>query len=59
MSPQAIEHRVHASTCATLRWWPVHEGRIGILHGFIKKTQKTPLDDLDLALERLKEMTNE
>ena len=34
----------------------VHEGRIGVVHGFIKKTQKTPPDDLDLARRRMKEM---
>ena len=34
----------------------VHEGRIGVVHGFIKKTQKTPSDDLDLARRRMKEM---
>jgi phage-related protein len=34
----------------------VHEGRIGVVHGFIKKTQKTPADDLDLARRRMKEM---
>jgi phage-related protein len=32
------------------------EGRIGVVHGFIKKTQKTPRDDLDLARRRMKEM---
>jgi len=26
-----------------------------LLHGFIKKTQKTPLNDLDLAAKRKKE----
>lgn len=35
----------------------VHEGRIGILHGFIKKTQKTPQDEIELARKRMKEMT--
>lgn len=30
--------------------------RIGVVHGFIKKTQKTPADDLDLARRRMKEM---
>ena len=30
--------------------------RIGVVHGFIKKTQKTPGDDLDLARRRMKEM---
>ena len=33
-----------------------HEGRIGVVHGFIKKTQKTPADDLALARRRMKEM---
>lgn len=27
-----------------------------LLHGFIKKSQKTPKTDLDLALKRLKEV---
>lgn len=30
-----------------------------LLHGLIKKTQKTPKQDLDLALNRLKEINNE
>jgi phage-related protein len=34
----------------------VHQERIGVVHGFIKKTQKTPPDDLDLARRRMKEM---
>ena len=34
----------------------VHDGRIGVVHGFIKKTQKTPAVDLDLARRRMKEM---
>ena len=34
----------------------VHEGRIGVVHGFIKKTQKTPAEDLALARRRIKEM---
>lgn len=35
----------------------VGEGRIGLVHGFIKKTQKTPGSDLELALKRKKEVT--
>ena len=35
----------------------VHEGRIGVVHGFIKKTQKTPPGDLELARKRMQEMT--
>lgn len=34
----------------------IHSGRMVLLHGFIKKTQKTPQSDLDLALKRKKEI---
>lgn len=30
----------------------IYEGQMVLLHGFIKKTQKTPKQDLDLALNR-------
>lgn len=32
------------------------DGRMVLLHGFIKKTQKTPQPDLDLARRRMKEI---
>jgi len=31
-------------------------GRMVLLHGFVKKTQKTPRKDLDLALTRMREV---
>lgn len=34
----------------------VESGRIGVVHGFIKKTQKTPNEDLKVARLRMKEM---
>ena len=34
----------------------VNDDRIGVVHGFIKKTRKTPADDLELARRRMKEM---
>jgi phage-related protein len=34
----------------------VDEGRTGVVHGFIKKTQKTPEGDLEIARKRMKEM---
>ena len=34
----------------------VADGRMALLHGFIKKTQKTPPTDLDLARRRMKEV---
>ena len=33
-----------------------HDGELVALHGFIKKAQKTPKDDLALALKRRKEI---
>lgn len=35
----------------------VHEGRLALVHGFIKKTRQTPPEELDLARKRLKEIT--
>jgi phage-related protein len=32
----------------------VHQGRMVLLHGFIKKSQKTPRHDIELALRRMK-----
>ena len=34
----------------------INGARMVLLHGFIKKTQKTPQSDLDLALKRKKEI---
>ena len=34
-----------------------HEGRMILLHAFIKKTQKTPAGDLELAIKRKREIT--
>jgi phage-related protein len=35
----------------------IHDGRMVILQAFIKKTQKTPDTDLNLAVKRKKEFT--
>jgi phage-related protein len=32
----------------------VDEGRMVLLHGFVKKSRKTPRKDMDLALKRMK-----
>jgi phage-related protein len=34
----------------------VKDDRIAVLHGFIKKTQKTPRQEIELALSRLKKL---
>jgi phage-related protein len=35
----------------------VTRNRIGVVHGFIKKTRKTPVSEVALAQRRMKEMT--
>lgn len=35
----------------------IHDGSLVALHGFIKKTQKTPQAELNLAKKRMKEVT--
>jgi phage-related protein len=35
----------------------IHDGRMVLLHAFVKKTQKTPDADLELATKRKKEVT--
>lgn len=34
----------------------LHQGEMVLLHGFVKKTQKTPTADLTIARKRLKEV---
>jgi phage-related protein len=34
----------------------IHDSQMVLLHGFIKKTQKTPKQDLDLAIERKRKL---
>jgi phage-related protein len=36
-----------------------HEGAIFALHGFIKKTQATPMADLEIARKRMKEVEDD
>jgi phage-related protein len=50
-----IRSRLSGNRIARLVFF-VAEGRVGVVHGFIKKTQKTPAADLDIAQARLKEM---
>ncbi len=34
----------------------IHDGQLVLLHGFVKKTPKTPDEDLELAMKRKKEI---
>lgn len=35
----------------------IEDGRMVLLHGFVKKSQKTPKTDLDIAARRMKEVS--
>jgi hypothetical protein len=37
----------------------IHDGQMVLVHGFIKKTQQTPDQELDLAVKRKKEIEND
>jgi phage-related protein len=47
------EVRSHVSQGIARTLFTVAGGRMFLLHGFIKKTQKTPLHELDIARRRL------
>lgn len=34
----------------------IRDGEMVLLHGFVKKTQKTPQQEMDLAISRMKEL---
>ena len=34
----------------------IRDGEMVLLHGFVKKTQKTPQQEIDLAIHRMKEL---
>ena len=58
----AVDRRIVGQDIATAEFgWqvgmPVCRSLMVLLHGFIKKTPKTPKPDLDLALKRRKEVT--
>ena len=50
-----VRSRIPGRTARVL--FCIHDGSIVALHGFIKKTQKTPQADLELAKKRMKEVT--
>lgn len=52
-----IRSNISAKRIARMVFTVVGEQMV-LLHGFVKKTQKTPRADLDLALKRKKEITS-
>lgn len=52
-----IRSNVSAGRIARILFF-IHKRRLILLHGFIKKTQQTPDADLELAVQRQKEVAN-
>jgi len=50
-----VRSRLSGSRIARILFF-ADAGRLGIVHGFLKTTQKTPSDDLALARKRMMEM---
>ncbi|MFM0735547.1 type II toxin-antitoxin system RelE/ParE family toxin [Paraburkholderia sediminicola] len=52
------EIRIHLHRRIARVLFTVVGGDIALLHGFIKKSQATPQEDLDLAKDRLRQLRN-
>lgn len=52
------ELRIKSKRVIRLFYAAYLQGSFVILHGFVKKTQKTPVKEIRLALRRFKELTN-
>jgi phage-related protein len=53
---QTAPVRLRPESRRSPRFTKLSEGNLIALHGFIKKTQKTPDDELAVARKRLKEL---
>lgn len=58
MGKDLWEVRIHLSQRIARVLFTVESGDIALLHGFIKKSQATPHEDLDLAKNRLRQLRN-
>lgn len=56
MGSGLYEVRIHLESRIARVLFAFRDGQIILLHGFIKKSQKTPKPDLDLAKERIKKL---
>ena len=55
--PSQCAYSGEAGKCIARELFCLAEGELVLLHGFIKKTQKTPPHDLKLATQRMQEVT--
>lgn len=58
MGEDLWEIRIHLMGRIARLLFTVENGTVILLHGFIKKSQQTPKDDLELARARLKQLRN-
>ena len=58
MGKDLWEIRIHLHRRIARVLFTVVGGDIVLLHGFIKKSQATPQEDLDLAKDRLRQLRN-
>jgi len=56
MDKDLWEVRIHLNNKIARILFTVVDSKMVLLHGFIKKSQTTPKDDLDLAKQRLKQI---
>lgn len=56
MEKELWEVRVHLQDRIARVLFTVTNGTLVLLHGFIKKSDKTPKDDLELAKQRIKQL---
>jgi phage-related protein len=59
LEPGLWEVRSHLAQGIARVIFTVGEGRMVLLHGFVKKSQKTPLEDLKTARQRLTDLNEE
>lgn len=53
LEPGLWEVRIHLDNRIARVLFTVHTGFMVLLHGFIKKSQKTPVNDLEIARQRM------
>ena len=53
LEPGLWEVRIHLDNRIARVLFTVHTGFMVLLHGFIKKSQKTPANDLEIARQRM------
>jgi phage-related protein len=59
LEPGLWEVRSHLAQGIARVIFTVGEGRMVLLHGFVKKSQKAPLEDLKTARQRLTDLDEE